>query len=330
MNPLRRLIIPGLILIVVITAGVLGYIYIEKWTLVDSIYMVVITLSTVGFREVKELSEAGRLLTISIIIMGVGTVAYTVGQLIELMVEGQIVGFRRRVRMEKDIASLKDHYIICGFGRVGHQIAEEFKSEKVPFVVIDSKPKTAEELSERGIPHIIGDVTSDENLENAGIRRAKGLIACADSDTANVFVTLSSKAINPGLNIISRASNVDTEKKLRKAGADSVISPYLIAGRRMAATALQPIASDFLDVIMHKEHLELQIREKKIRHGSKLIGLSLQQADIKKKSGSTILAIRKPDGRFDLQPLATTVIEEEDILVVLGTPGQLESMGRLG
>ena len=252
MNPLRRLIPPAIALLVVITIGVAGFIYIEGWSFVESIYMVVITLSTVGFNEVRELSSVGRLLTVFIIVLGVGTVAYTVGQLIELMVEGQIIGFRRRVRMEKDISTLSDHYIICGFGRVGHQVAEELKAEKIPFVVIDSKAKTADELTQVGIPHIIGDVTSDENLEKAGIKSAKGLIACADSDTANVFVTLSARSLNPKLHIIARASETESERKLKKAGADRVISPYLIAGRRMAATALRPIASDFLDTIMHK------------------------------------------------------------------------------
>jgi voltage-gated potassium channel len=238
-NPLRRLIIPVIILLAIVIAGVIGYNRLEAWPLIDSLYMVVITLSTVGFREVHDLSQWGRILTMGIIVTGVSTAIYAAGQIIEITVEGQIIGYRRRKKMEKRIKEMKNHYIICGFGRVGHQVAMEFKAAKVPFVVIDNKQEVSLDLEPKGIPYLIGDITSDATLKEAGILHAKGLIASADSDTANVFVTLSARVLNPGLFIIARAGYLDSEEKLKKAGANRVISPYFTAGKHMAEIAVE-------------------------------------------------------------------------------------------
>ncbi|HTY13332.1 MAG TPA: potassium channel family protein [Candidatus Omnitrophota bacterium] len=238
-NPLRRLIAPGLVMLLILFIGISGYMILEKWTFIDSLYMVVITLSTVGFREVHDLSELGRLLTIGIILVGVSTWIYLAGLFIEIVVEGQVIGYRRRKQMENRIKELRNHFIICGFGRVGHQIATELMANNVPFVVIDSKIEVASELEPQGIPHLIGDITSDLSLKEAGIVHARGLIASADSDTANVFVTLSARVLNPRLFIVSRAGQPDTEEKLKKAGANKVISPYFTAGKHMADIAVK-------------------------------------------------------------------------------------------
>jgi len=323
MNPLRRLIIPVIILMVLLIGGTLGYRYLEGWPLLDALYMVVITLSTVGFREVHPLSHIGKVLTMGIIVCGVGTAVYTLGQAIEIVVEGEIIGFRRKSKMDKIISEMRDHYIICGYGRVGHQVAHEFLAEKKSFVIIDSKIETAKEMEASNIPYIIGDITSDEQLEEAGIRAAKGIIACADSDTANVFVTLSARVLNPKLFIVARASQKETEEKLKKAGADRVISPYFIAGRRMASMVVKPVAVDFLDTIMHSEHLELNLGEFKVEERSKLVNRSLGEAQIRQNSGAYILSIRKPTGNFVLQPVADTIVETGDVLVAIGTPQQL-------
>jgi len=239
MNPLRRLIVPGLLLLIIVVIGIAGYTKLEGWSWIDSLYMVTITLSTVGFREVHDLSPYGRLFTIGIIVTGVSTALYAAGQLIEIILEGQIIGYRRRKKMESMIREMKDHFIICGFGRVGHQIAMELSTAGVPCVVIDSKPEVAMELEPHGIPHLLGDITSDAILKEAGIMSAKGLIASADSDTANVFVTLSARVLNPALYIISRAGYPDAEEKLKKAGANRVVSPYLTAGKHMAEIAVK-------------------------------------------------------------------------------------------
>lgn len=329
MNPLRRLFIPVLILATLIVVGVLGYRFIEGWPLIDSLYMVVITLSTVGFREVYPLNFAGKVLTMFIIVSGVGTAVYTLGQLVELIVEGEIIGFRRKRRMDKIIADMRNHYIICGFGRVGHQVAHELRADKKSFVVIDSKPETAKELGELNIPHIIGDITSDEKLEEAGIRAAKGIIACADSDTANVFVTLSARSLNPKLFIVARASQKESEEKLKKAGADKVISPYFIAGRRMASMAMMPVAVDFLDTVMHSEHLELNLGEFKVEEGSGITNKTLGEAKVRQNSGAYILSIRKMMGNFVLQPVADTKVDQGDVLVAIGTPPQLTALEKM-
>ncbi|MEE8638239.1 MAG: potassium channel protein [Candidatus Margulisiibacteriota bacterium] len=329
MNPFKRLMPPAIILLIILAVGVAGYTLIEGWSFLEATYMVVITLFTVGFKEVHELSALGRILTMIIIVSGVGTALYAVGQIGEIIVEGQIFGYRRRKRMERKIKEMKDHYIICGFGRVGHQVAEEFANAGMPYVVIDTKPETADELEPRGIPYVVGDVTSDKNLEEAGIKRAKGLIASADSDTANVFVTLAARALNRDLYVVARSSDIDAGEKLKMAGANRVISPYFISGRRMAALAIRPVASDFLDTVMHGEHLEFSLREIIVPDKSPLINKSLEDAKIRQKSGATVLAIRKPDGGFNLQPLAMSKIEKGDILVVIGAQEQLELLHKM-
>ncbi|MFA5112725.1 MAG: potassium channel family protein [Candidatus Margulisiibacteriota bacterium] len=239
MNPLRRLIVPGLLLLAIVIVGISGYMVLEGWNFLDALYMIVITLSTVGFREVHELNAAGRILTMVIIITGVSTALYAAGQIIEIILEGQIIGYRRKKKMENMIREMKDHFIICGFGRVGHQIAQELSDARVPCVVIDTKAEVALELEPQGIPHLLGDITSDAILKEAGIMQAKGLIASADSDTANVFVTLSARVLNPDLYIIARAGYPDAEEKLKKAGANRVISPYLTAGKHIADIAIK-------------------------------------------------------------------------------------------
>ncbi len=181
----RRLMPAGIMLSIIVIVGTLGYMAVEGWELLESLYMVIITLFTIGFHEVHPLSQAGRLFTICIAVTGVGTAVYAGGQIMEIIVEGEILGYRRKRKMQQKIKDMKNHYIICGLGRTGHQVAEEFCAARVPFVVIDRKPETAEELELRGIPYIIGDVISDDNLEAAGIRTAKGLVCTADSDVAN-------------------------------------------------------------------------------------------------------------------------------------------------
>lgn len=329
MNPFNRLIPAAIVLLVIITIGILGYTQIEGWSLFESAYMLVITLFTVGFQEVHELSTAGRILTMVIIVSGVGTAIYAGGQFGEMMIEGQIFGYRRKRRMERKIKDMKEHYIIVGFGRVGHQVAEEFGLARIPYVVVDVKAETAAELEPKGVPYIIGDPTSNGKLEEAGIKKAKGLIACADGDLENVFVTLSARAANPDVYIVARASGKDAEEKLKLAGANRIISPYFISGRRMAALATKPVASDFLDTVMHGEHLEFSLREIRVPDSSPLIGQSLADAEIRQKSGATVLAIRKSDGGFNLHPLAGSQIESGDILIVIGTQEQLESLEKM-
>ncbi len=323
-HPFKRLVPAAIILSIVVIVGVLGYITIEGWSVLDAFYMVVITLFTIGFEEVHRLSPAGEIFTMFIIVTGVGTAIYAAGQMVEVMVEGEMLGYRKRRVMKKKIREMKNHYIICGFGRVGHQVAEDFESTGVPYVVIDSNREAIVDLEVKGTPHIMGDATSDDTLEEAGIRTARGLVACSDSDVANVYVTLSSRALNPNLYIVARAGQRETEKKLGMAGANRVISPYFISGKRMAALATQPVISDFLDMIAHGGQLEFRLHELRVSDQSDLIDKTLKQADIRGKSGALVLAVQKADGSFELQPRASSMIRRGDILVVIGTQEQIE------
>ena len=328
-NPFRRLLPVGILLLIVVLTGVAGFMLIERWTLLESVYMVVITLLTIGFQEVHPLSNGGRIFTMIIAIVGVGTAVYAAGQAAEIIVEGEIFGFRMRRKMDKKIREMREHYIISGFGRVGHQIAEDFHEAKIPYVVIDAKPETRSELEPIGVPHIVGDPTLDEVLEEAGIHKAKGLVACSDSDVSNVYVTLSARSLNPGLYIVARASQRETEKKLKVAGADRVISPYFISGRRMAAMVTRPVTSDFLDTVSHGGDLEFRLHELPVPKHSPLVNQTIAQSRIRTKCGAMVLAIHKAGGTFELQPQASSVIAQGDTLVVIGTTGQIETLVKM-
>lgn len=327
-HPFRRLLPATVMLGSVILIGIIGYESFEHWSFLDAIYMVITTLFTVGFQEVHPLSNGGRIFTMFIIAGGVGCAIYLAGQAMEIIVEGEMTGYRKRKMMNRKISQLKQHYIVCGFGRVGHQVAQVFKSSDVPYVVIDSKRETLDELAAQNVPSIIGDATSDSILIEAGIQRAKGLIACSDSDVANVYVTLSARVLNPNLNIVARAGIKDTEKKLMMAGANRVISPYFISGIRMAGLAIRPVASDFLDLVTHGGQVDFSLYEMTIPENSHLVNKKVGEADIRGNSGALILAIKKSDGPFDLQPKANSIIQKDDVLVVIGTQEQFELLDK--
>jgi voltage-gated potassium channel len=328
-HPFRRLLPAITLLLIIGLVGIVGYELIEKWTPLESVYMVITTLFTVGFQEVRPLSPAGKVFTMFIIVGGVGSAIYAAGQAVEIIVEGEMTGYRKRKMMDKKLKDLKNHHIICGFGRVGHRVAEVFEASGTTFVVIDSKRETLDELEVRGIPSIIGDATSDSILLEAGIQSAKGLVACSDSDVANVYVTLSARVLNPNLNIVARAAFKDTEKKLLMAGANRVISPYFISGNRMAALAMRPITCDFLDLVTHGGQVDFSLYELAIPEGSPLIGKSISEANVRSRSGALILAIKKADNSFDLQPNAHTLIEKTDTMIAIGTQDQFEKLERM-
>jgi voltage-gated potassium channel len=328
-HPFRRLFPAIIFLAAIAVIGVLGYALIEKWSLLDSVYMVVTTLFTVGFGEVHPLSPAGKIFTMFIIVGGVGSAIYAAGQVVEIIVAGEMTGYRKRRSMDRKIREMTDHYIICGFGRVGHQVAQVFLTRQVPFVVIDPKKESLDELEAKGVPVLIGDATDDAVLMAAGIDCARGLIACSDSDVANVYITLSARQLNVSLNIVARAGLKETEKKLTMAGANRVISPYFLSGVRMAAMATQPVAVDFLDLVTHGGVVDFRLFQIGIPTGSPLGGKTIAEADIRNTSGALVLAIRKSDGSFDLHPKETSKIDANDVLVVLGTQEQFDSLEKM-
>lgn len=329
MNPFRRVLPATFLLVLIAVIGVVGYEVIEGWPWLDSVYMVVITLFTIGFGEVRPLSPVGRFFTMALAVLGVGTAVYAAGQAVEVIVEGELSGYQKRRKMARRISNMRNHYIICGFGRVGHQVAEAFRAAKVQFLVVDPKPETATELEPLGVSYILGDATSNEALEEAGIHHAKALIACSDSDVSNVYITLSARALNPRLYIVARAGLRDTEKKLAIAGANRVISPYFMAGMRMAALATRPVISDFLDLVTHGGQVEFNLHEIPVAAASGVCAKTLAEADIRRHSGAMVLAIRKKDGAFNLQPRAESRLDEGDILVVIGTGDQIKLLEQM-
>ena len=325
----RHFFVPLFTLLLVSIIGIIGFMWFNRSSFLEAFYMVVVTLTTVGYRQDEGLSTAGILFDSFFVLVSIILLVVVIGRALEFIISGEFVKIRRLRRMEKKIEWMKDHYIICGFGRVGHQVAKDFEASKIPYVVIDIKEETADELEGTGTSYIIGDVTAENLLENAGAARARGLVACNDSDVANVFVTLSARAVNKDLYIVARASTPATEEKMKMAGANRVISPYFIAGHRLAAMATKPVVSDFLDTVMHGEHLEFSLREISLPENSALMDKTLAETEIRQRSGATILAIRRADGGFDLQPLAGTKFSQGDVAVAIGTHEKLDLLDKM-
>ena len=325
MHPLRKVLLSLLTLIILIGGGSAGYMLLEGWEAFDSLYMTVITISTVGYKEVKPLSDDGKLFTILLIIFGTGTLAYTIGSMFQFMVEGQLRKLLGRKKLQKQIGNLKGHYIICGYGRIGQLVAREFAAKPLPFIVVEQDQERCRRLEEKGYLFVEGDATHDDILEKSGIGQAKGLITAVTSDSANVFITLTARGINPDLYILARASEDRAEIKLMRAGADKVVSPYTIGASRMAQAVLRPSVVDFIDIATGTENLELQLEEIQVSATSALAGKSLINSSIHKELGIIIVGIKKADKMF-FNPAPTTTIEAGDILITLGEPPSIKNL----
>lgn len=283
--------------------------------------MTVITLTTVGFGEVRPLSAGGRLFTISLILFGIVTVATTVAVLAEVLVSGELGESVRRRRRNRMIDQLKDHYIICAFGRVGRTAAQEFREQGAPFMAIEIREDLVPMMEEQGVHYLIGDPTEESVLRQAGIDRAKGLVCAVDSDASNVYITLTARAINPDLSIVARASNPESVDKLFRAGADRVVSPYSLSGKRMAFLALRPSVVDFVDMVTVAPDMRLE--ELIVAAGSELDGKTV--GDASQMSGVTILAIKKDQGLMASPPVDTR-LAAGDLVIALGDLRSLNVM----
>ena len=315
---------------VITVAGVLGYMVFEGWSFIDALYMTVITLTTVGYREVRDLDTTGQLWTMALLLTGVGTLFYAAVTSVELAVEGAVRGYFERRRMRAEIDKLDGHHILCGFGRVGHQVAREFTLEGVPFVIIDSDPEKVEECLAEGYLATLGEASDDDILEEAGIRRATGLVAAVNSDADNVFVVLSARKINPSLHIVARASSDESAAKLEIAGADRTLSPYAVGGRRLASLATQPLIVDFLDIVTRGEKgIEFRLEEFGVPKESPLANHTIGELQVGEKTGAMVLAIRTSEGKFDTTPSAQDIIHTGDTLIVLGTREQVDRLEAL-
>ncbi|MBW1895661.1 MAG: potassium channel protein [Deltaproteobacteria bacterium] len=309
--------------------GTVGYMLIEGWSVIDALYMTVITLSTVGFKEVGPVSPEGQIFTMALILLGVSFVFYVLGSVVQFMVEGRIREIMGRHKLEKKIRELKGHYIICGYGRVGTSIVKDLESKQLKLVLIERNPTRVDKLNEGNILHIAGDATDEENLIKAGIERARGLVTALKTDSDNVFVTLSARQLNPDLFILARAAQESSESKMLAAGASQVVCPHRMGAHRMAQTILRPTVTDFLELTTSDATRDIQMEEMPVYRTSKLINVPLQDSGIRKEFDLIVVAVKKPSGDILFNPSAQTRLETEDTVIAIGKLKQLEQLRRL-
>ncbi len=329
MDPIKQLKVSLLVLLLVVSFGTGGFMLLEHWNVLDSFYMTVITLGTVGFKEVHELDNAGKLFTVMLIFVGVSFLGYTVTRVAQIMFEGQFQRFIGRQKVEKKIGSMRDHYIICGYGRIGSLICREFAAEQLPFVVVENLPEVLAKLEDEGYPYLRGNATEDETLLKAGIKRAKGLVSVVTSDSENVYITLTARGLNPDLYILARSGEPGSEIKLQRAGANKVVSPYQIGGSRMAHAILKPNVVDFIEIATGRGHYDLQMEEIFIPDRSPFADKNLLETGFRRETGVIIVGIKKQTGKMVFNPESGTLIEARDTLIVLGESSAIEKMEQL-
>lgn len=315
---MKRIVLSLLILLVILFTGTSGYMIIEGSSFVDSLYMSVITITTVGYGEIIKLSTVGKFFTMGLILVGVGFVLFLVSEITEAMVEGGLQRIFGRGNMEKKLAGLSNHYLVCGFGRIGKVICKNFTENHFPFAVIENDPVELQKIDELGYLGIEGDATDDDLLEKAGIKRAKGLIAVVSSDAQNVYIILSARGLNPNLFILARSSGAErSETKLLRAGANKVISPYYIGACRMAQLVVRPTVVDFLDLTVGGE-LGLRLEELRVTEKSSFAGQNLLESKIRGDFDVIVVAIKRDHGEMYFNPSPKTVMNAGDVLIVLG------------
>jgi voltage-gated potassium channel len=314
--------------------GVFGYQLIEGWSWLDALFMTVITETTIGYGETHPLSEPwGRIFTIFLIFMSISTAGYTISTVFSFIVEGEFNRIIRGQRMDIQIAALKNHYIICGAGDTGRYVAEEFHKTQTPFVIIDRESETLLGLKHLGeFLSVHGDATHDATLIEAGIQRAKGLVSVLSDDKDNVFVVLSARSLNPNLRIVSRVVNEENREKLRKAGANEIVSPNAIGGLRMASVVIRPAAVTFLDQMLRvteQTGQTMRVSESHMDEAPQLIGKTLAEANIEQHTGLLVLALKSNDGGYQFNPNRQTLLRRGDILIVMGTVAGLAKLQQL-
>jgi voltage-gated potassium channel len=325
----RIIILTFILMMSIILLGIGGFMLVEGWPFMDALFMTVTTISTVGFGEVHPLSVGGRIVTMFLILFAIALFGYFFSKIVTVMVEGRIRSFIKGRKMEQQIENLKDHFIICGYGRMGSQVAAEFQQSGVPFVVIDSNPSSFEREEARGILHIIGDACREEDLERCRIVDARGLVCVLAEDQHNVYAVLTARGMNAKLHIVTRAIERGSENKLKRAGADHVISPFIIGGSRIASIMLRPSVAHFLDGLRRAEEIQLTMVEVEVASGSRLVGVSIRDSGITGISESIIIGLRHKGTSLTIRPPVETVFEAGDQLIVMGRLDAIQKVDRL-
>jgi len=328
-TPFKRLWLIAVAMAFVLAAGTIGLALIEGYPLFDAFYMTLFTVTTVGYSELRPLSHAGRIFNSFIILFGVTVMFFAIGAMTQAIIQLELGDIFDKRRIRRMIDNLANHYIICGYGRVGRGAAQELRIAGAPFVVVERDPERAGQAVREGLLALTADSTRDETLHAAGVKRARGLIAALGTDADNLFVILSAKTLNPMLNLAARVSEEEAEQKLRRAGADAVIAPYAITGHRLAQALLRPHVSQFLDFTENSPELDVAIEQIRVSDASPLVSKSLQQAQLRRDLGVVVLAMRKSSGKMVFNPPADAAIEGGDYLIVMGRHADLRKLENL-
>lgn len=321
----NKLLFSIFLIVMVITAGTVGYVILEGWGLFDALYMTVITITTIGYEEVHELSEAGRVFTVVLILISVGAVFYALNYAARAIIEGEIKNIFGRRKLQKTIDRLSGHFIICGYGRMGRIICDELKRSGKSFIVIEKEPET-DPVKAPDALILKGDATNDEVLISAGIERASGLISVLPTDAENLYVVLSARVIAPKLSIVARAVTEGSEKKLMRAGANRVVSPYHIGALRIARMLLKPTVADFIELTTQRGNIDLWMDEIVVNEGSALAGSTLDQCTIGRELGALIVAVKGLDGKIEVNPKLSYTLSAGDTLVAIGETSKLKAL----
>jgi voltage-gated potassium channel len=330
MEALERIKLGVSIIVIIVLSATFGLMYVEHWDFFTALYVVVITISTVGYGDITPSTFEGKVLTLIYIICGAGAMAYTFASIASFIIEGQFKKILRLRKMQNKLNRVNNHYIICGFGKIGKIVAKRFDKAGVPFVVIDMDEKALmnEIDSFKNLMYIVGDATSDDVLHRAGVKRAKGLIAVVNSDAENLFITLSAKEFNPNIYVVAKAEKDATIDKLLKAGADRAVSPYSIGGMRIAEMSLRPEILDFVSTLMDSTQ-DMEIGRFTVSPQSNVVGKTLHDSNIRQITGATILAIKKKNDSAIVNPSPDIVLDSEDVIYAFGTKKQLEELKKM-
>jgi voltage-gated potassium channel len=329
MSPPRHFLIIVVLLVFTVTSGTVGFEVIEGWGFMDSLYMTIITIASVGYQEIRPLGEAGRIFNMVLIFFGLGTMTYVAASVVQFMVEGRIRAIMGRRRLDRRIDRLNHHYIVCGYGRIGRILCQTLRQKPVDLVAIEKTPELIPVLEQDRVLYVQGDATSEDVLMRAGIERARGLVAVLANDTDNVFLVLTARQLAPHLMIIARASREESKTKLRAAGANIVESPYEMGAFRLAQRIMRPAVTSFLEFAFSQTRKDIQLEELAVSEASALAHVSLKDSGIRQKFNLIIIAIKKPDGTMLFNPSFESVLVPADTVIALGEVENLDKLEKV-